>query len=184
MGTTGNEIDYDFKGLGFNHRKIKIGKGIEFEPEPKYINFGKYLLNKHHLFNDSKLTLRFPSGGAIPTLKPINVSEDFREFLIDLIENNEMSNPLYKSIPKDEKLYFQKVCKGAGVIHKIGLKQIEDDTDSKDLTRYKLLYGELVAGNNNKQMINELKGLILKFMNNGRMRKNEGQQLLYELSEL
>jgi hypothetical protein len=179
-----NRMGVDFKGLGFAHRKIKVGKGLEYEEEPKYIQFGKYLLNKTHLYNDSKLTLKFPSGGAIPSLKPIDISEDFKEFLIDLIENNEMSNALYKSIPKDEKLYFQKMCKGAKIMHKLGLKKIEDDSDSKDLARYKLLFGELTAGNNNKQMINELKGLVLKFINNGRMKKNEGQQLLYELSEL
>lgn len=180
----GNVIKYDFKGLGFAHKKIKVGRGLELEPEPKYINFGKYLLNKSHLYNDSKLTLRFPSGGAIPTIKPTNITEDFREFLIDLIENEKISQPLYKSVPQNEKIFFGKICKGAGIVHKLGIKPESDESDAKDLSRYKLLLGELEAGNNNKQMIRELKGLILKFMENGRMRKNQGQQLLLEISEL
>ena len=168
----------------FNSRKIKIGKGLELEDEPKFISFGKYLLNKPHLYNDSKLTLRFPSGGAIPTIKPTNVSEDFQEFLIDLIESGKTNEPLYKSVSKEEKLFFQKISKGAGLVHKLGVKQIPDDSDVKDLSRYKLLFGEVEAGNNNKQMINELKGLILKFMNNGRMKRIEGQALLFELSQI
>lgn len=182
-----NQRVRDSLGAGtkaFNSRKIKIGKGLELEDEPKFISFGKYLLNKPHLYNDSKLTLRFPSGGAIPTIKPVGVSEDFKEFLIDLIESGKANEPLYKSVPKEEKLFFQKITKGAGLVHKLGVKQIQDDSDAKDLSRYKLLFGELQAGNNNRQMINELKGLILKFINNGRMKRTEGQALLFELSQI
>ena len=72
----GSGVKSTLNNKGFNSRKIKIGKGLELEDEPKFVSFGKYLLNKPHLYNDSKLTLRFPSGGAIPTIKPVGVSED------------------------------------------------------------------------------------------------------------
>ncbi len=168
--------------LGFSHRKIKVGKGIGTEEKPKFIQFGKYLLNTPHLYNDSKLTLRFPSGGAIPTIKPINISEDFREFLIDLIENEKISQPLYKSVNEQEKAWFEKVCKGAGLVHKFNIKPKADDTESKELTRYKLLVGEVEAGNNNKDIIKELRSLILKFVKSGRMSKTDGNYMLTELS--
>ena len=184
IGGFGIKKNMESNSKGFQYKKIKLGKGLELDDEPKFISFGKYLLNKPHLYNNSKLTLRFPSGGAIPTIKPIEVSEDFREFLIDLIETGKTNEPLYKSVPKEEKLFFQKISKGAGLIHKLGVKQIQDDSDKKDLDRYKLLFGELQAGNNNKQMIQELKGLIIKFINNGRMKRSEGQSLLFELSQI
>lgn len=168
--------------LGFKHKKIKVGSGIAIQEEPKFVMFGKYLLNKPHLYNDSKFTLRFPSGGGIPTLKPISISDDFREFLIDLIENSKPDEKLYKSVPTNEKLYFQKAVKGAGLVHQFGIKPIADDSDKKDADRYKLLLGELQAGNNNKDLVKELRALIIKFINNGRMKVSEGQSLLYELS--
>jgi hypothetical protein len=177
---------YIDSNLGFVHKKIKIGRGLNPDDKPKFIQFGKYLLNQPHLYNDSKLTLRFPSGGAIPQFKPSIITEDFREFLIDLIENEKMSQPLYKSLNDKEKKFFEKICKGAGLVHKFNIKpsNLTDDIEQKELNRYKLLVGEVEAGNNNKDLIKELRALVIKFSKDGRMGKADSIYMLTELSSL
>jgi len=44
------------------------------------------------------------------------------------------------------------------------------------------LRGEIEAGNNAETVVKELRGLIVKFMNDGRVNKSEGLNLLMELS--
>lgn len=185
--TRGSEKEgsgFNKNNLGFLHKKIRVGKGIEQEEKPKFVQFGKYLLNQPHLYNDSKLTLRFKSGGAIPTIKPAHIGEDFREFLIDLIENEKISQPLHKSLSTEEKAFFEKICKGAGLINKLKIKPNQCNTDkseTEELNRYKLLIGEIEAGNNNKDVIKELRALVLKFMKSGRMSKADGSYILTEI---
>ena len=64
-----------------------------------------------------------------------------------------------------------------------GLKVI-DDGDKEDYDRFQLLRGEVVAGNNNPKVLQEIKTYILKFMSTGRIKKSEGYGILAEISLL
>ncbi len=47
---------------------------------------------------------------------------------------------------------------------------------------FELLKGEYMAGNNNPKVISELRRLVVKMMSDGRIKKNQGLDLLMELS--
>ena len=56
-----------------------------------------------------------------------------------------------------------------------------EDCKDKDLHRFELLKGQVLAGNNAKEVVNELKVLIVKLMNDDRINRKQGQNLLTEL---
>jgi hypothetical protein len=99
-----------------------------------------------------------------------------------LIENGKANGRLYERLPEPEKFHFEKISTGAGLFHKLGLKKSSNDISQKEYEHFQILRGEYLAGNNNLQLLRQLKNLAIKFMNEGRIPKKQTYDLLLELS--
>jgi len=166
------------KGL----KPIKLGKGIVVEDAPVFRPLGKYIVHYGFLTNQDMLNVKYPSGGAIPQFKPTPVSDVFKDFIIDLLESGKANTRVYEQIPIEERKLFEKVANGAGIFHSLGLKKVVMDTEKEENDRFALLKGEYLAGNNSQKVLHELRRLVIKFMNDGRLHKTQALNFLMELS--
>jgi hypothetical protein len=169
-------------GNGLMRSSIKVGRGIAVKQTPSYKEYGKYAIHIPQLEQQDLLNVKYKSLGQIPKFKPIAVSDVFRDFILDLLENGKPNGRVYTQIPTDERKYFEEMSIGAGVWNSLGLKRTTTSTDEEESKRFELLRGEYLAGNNNQKVISELRKLVVKMMNDGRIRKNQGIELLMELS--
>lgn len=160
----------------------KIGKGIQADEEPKYREFGKYVLHYPQLVNNDILNIKYKSLGGVPNIPVQKISEIYKDFLTELIENSKANGRLYERLPEQEKYHFEKISTGAGLFHKLGLKKSSNDISQKEYDHFQVLRGEYLSGNNNLQLIRQLKQLTIKFMNEGRIPKKQAYDLLLELS--
>jgi len=177
-GTTGeSSLSSSKQGRG-----IKVGRGISVKQTPSYKEYGKYAIHIPQLEQQDLLNVKYKSLGQIPKFKPIPVSDVFRDFILDLLENGKPNGRVYIQIPTDERKYFEEMSIGAGVWNSLGLKRTTTSTDEEENKRFELLRGEYLAGNNNPKVISELRKLVVKMMNDGRIRKTQGVELLMELS--
>ena len=163
-------------------KKRKIGGGIAVEASPTYAEFGKYAIHLPQLHNKNTLNIKYKSLGSIPTLKPITISDDFKDFIIETLEKKSVNERALKKLPNHEISYFERAVAGAGLLETFKMKRSNTDEEKKDLDRFNLLRGELIAGNNSDKLVKELRSLIVKFLNTGRIHKAEGMNLLQELS--
>lgn len=163
-------------------RPIKVGRGIAVKETPSYREYGKYAIHIPQLEQQDILNVKYKSLGQIPKFKPIPVSDIFRDFMVDLIENGKPNARVYTQISPDERKFFEEMSIGAGVWNGLGLKRTTTNTDEEENKRFELLKGEYIAGNNNPKVISELRKLVVKMMSDGRIRKNQGVELLMELS--
>jgi len=161
---------------------MKVGRGIAVKQTPSYKEYGKYAIHIPQLEQQDLLNVKYKSLGQIPKFKPIPVSDVFRDFILDLLENGKPNGRVYTQIPTDERKYFEEMSIGAGVWNSLGLKRTTTSTDEEESKRFELLRGEYLAGNNNAKVISELRKLVVKMMNDGRIRKTQGVELLMELS--
>lgn len=169
--------------LGFRHRRIKVGKGITLkEKQPNYRTFGKYVIHMGHLIDKNIANFKYPSLGSIPSIKPLNISDDYKEFILDTMENEKPNERVLRKLPIDEQKHFERVVVGAGLMETFRLRKNGDADEKKEVDRFNLLRGEVLAGNNNEKVIKELKGLIVKLINDGRIRRQDGLNMLMELS--
>jgi hypothetical protein len=176
-----NGENYKMSGDGFISRKIKIGKGIEVQEQPRYKTFGKYIVHIPHLENDNVLNFKFPSMGSIPTLKPVNVDDNFKEFIIDILNTGKVSQRHYDSLTEPEKAHFNKIIKGAGLTNSLQFKTDSKIDEKKDIKRLDVLLGEINAGNDNDKLRKECKELIKKCVNNGSIPKHKGMDFLLQI---
>lgn len=175
----------DEKGgaLAFRHRRIKVGKGIAVkQKQPNYKTFGKYVIHMGHLIDKNIANFKYPSLGSIPSIRPLNISDDYKEFILDTIENEKPNERVLRKLPIEEQKHFERVVAGAGLTETFRIKRTGDEEDKKEVDRFNILRGEILAGNNNEKIVKELKGLIVKFINEGKIRRQEGLNMLMELS--
>jgi len=173
-------------GEGYVHRRIPvkkiIGKGVEVEEQPSYRVFGKYVINIPYLHHKNQLKIKYPSLGSIPSIPPITVSEDYKDFINDVLDNGKANQRAFDKLPHHEQAHFEKVCRGAGLLEIFKLKRNGDDDEKHEVDRFNLLRGNYLGGNNSKDVINELKSLTVKFINGGKITRREGLDMLMELS--
>ena len=165
----------------FSARRIKIGKGLSpMEKEPIHKEFGKYIINMRQL-KSGYLNLKHPSGSQIPSIPTVEVSKNYREFVLDVLENSKVNQRHYDILTNPEKAHFTNITKKAKLFDVLDFKAEENEEEKKDLERLELLFGEYNAGNDNPKMIKECKALIKKYIANGRIEQSRGLNMLMEL---
>jgi hypothetical protein len=163
--------------------KLKVGRGLSVVEQPTFKEYGKYAIHIPMLENKDLLNIKYKSLGPVPKFRqPIAVSDIFKEFLLDVLETGKPNPRVYSQIETDERKLFEEMSIGAGVWNIFNLKRTTTDNDEEESKRFELLRGEVLAGNNNPKILKELRMLVIKFMNTGKIRKNEGLNLLMQLN--
>jgi len=162
--------------------KVKVGVGIANKKEPPYRQLGKYVIHWKQLNDNDMLNVKYKSLGRIPQFKPIPVSDVFKEYLIDVMNGGKHNQRHYENIPVEERKIWEKIVNGAGLAEHLKIKKTISDDDNDDMERFEMLKGQYLAGNNNPSVIRELRRFVVKFLSDGRLKRNQALDLLLELS--
>jgi len=163
-------------------RRIKVGAGVSVkQDQPRYREFGKYRIHIP-LLNDNVVNIKYPSLAGIPSIKPVEVSNQYADFIRELLDTGDFSHKKYNTLNEREQDHFAKISKASGLAHQFGIKPKSEDEDEEDYKRLMILKGEYEAGNDNEKLIKELRAKIVKFINNGRINRKQGLQYLMQLS--
>lgn len=158
------------------------GRGIHIDDEPKFYEFGKYVLNNKKL-NDRRLDVKtLKSGNAVKDLSNISISEDFADILTDLVNTQKLNEKHLHRLHANEKRLFGKLINGSGLYGKYKVKLVPSEQEQKENERFEMVKAIYTAGNDSQEVIKELKQFIIKFMNDGRIPRREGLEILYELN--
>lgn len=182
-----NEVKID-KRKGNSGRKkqdFKILDGIESTPEERYVGFGEFVINKPQLFKFNRLCVKYKKNlGSVGKIPCRQVSSTFRDIIKTIWDEQKINHKLLMELSDDEKDFLSNLISRAGLESKLGLDGFRSKDQDEQYKRFELLKGEVLAGNNNKKILQELKQLVLKFMNDGSISKAEGGQILIELMSI
>lgn len=169
----------------YTQKKIIEGKGIAIPAkEEQYVQFGKFLIDEPRLKNGVLRVIYHSTGVAHPDFRPQEISKDLRDEISTMLETGKWSDRALKHLDKGEQTTLKKLMEKSGVARAMGIKELQTDEMSEDTNRWELLKGELRIGNNSPRIIKEMEQLVHKFMKIGRVKKQEGYKLLYELKSL
>jgi hypothetical protein len=158
------------------------GRGIHIDDEPKFYEFGKYVLNNKKL-NERRLDVKtLKSGNAVKDLSNIPISEDLTDILTDLVNTQKLNEKHLHRLHANEKRIFSKLINGSGLYGKYKVKLVPSQQEQQENERFEMVKGIYTAGNDSQEVIKELKQFIIKFMNDGRIPRKEGLEILYELN--
>ena len=161
---------------------IDFEKGLK--KEPSYIPIGKYVVNKHKL-RDNMLLMRTVKGGQIADLPQMSISPKLGKMLnrivsgygfpchSDLTELDEMDKDiLYKVF---------KMSKAEGIE---SIPRPNKTKDEQEFNRFTILKGQILAGNNSKELIKEFKTLLVKIIHSDKILRKDGHGILLDLAAL
>jgi hypothetical protein len=163
--------------------RFMVGRGLSLpKTQTKYVEFGKYALSIPQLHKGILTTKYANNGNSVISFPPMKITPDFADFMEEFIETQHLDEKRLTKLPADEKRLFAKLINGSGLYGKYKVKVAKSKEEDDEEKRFHLVKGMFVAGNDNPQVLKELKQLIIKFMADGRIPRTQGQDLLLQLT--
>jgi len=164
--------------------RIKIGSGVAVaEKEPTYQEFGKFVIHIPQL-RKNILNVKYASGSRPQYLPIVNIDDDTKDLLVSTLETGKMSENQFNKLPQPAKDFLIKAIKGAGLQNQLfkGKDKLYATEEKEDRDRFNILKGEFDAGNDNPNLIKELRGLVIKFIDTRIIPKKQGLEFLRQLN--
>lgn len=167
------------------NRKIS-GKGVAVavpKQERKrmgYKPFGKYIIDVIGL-DDDIVTIRSPSKASVSTIPRERVSKRVSGVLKTIAGGGMPTYEEVGELKNDEKKYLSKILKTARLSDKIKVPNPDKSKEEAEMDRFNILKGQIIAGNDGKEVVKEFKQMLIKFSNQGRLPKREVNEILSEL---
>jgi hypothetical protein len=171
------------RGCGIGRRKKSAAeRSTGYKKTTPYKQLGRYLVN-HHKLNDGILMIKSPSGAAVKQLPTQSVSSNYADALHYITGGHTPPLDLFDRLSKEEKAHLHQVIKHSRV-EGVGVPNPHKEDNEKEMNRFHILKGEIIAGNDSSQIAREFKGLLIKLMRQGRVPRREGNEILEELLHL
>ena len=175
------------KGFGIlsKHRGVGVrmtGRGIA--PKEKYIPLGKYLVNIHKLEHNNIISFKSPNLKST-NIQSKRVSQPVADILLHIV-NGTLDEIVTDNLSEDDISYlFQliKKCELENFLDGKAENKVKTKTE-QEIHKFYVLQGEIVAGNDNPQLIREFKASLLTMMNEGKLSKKEAGDVLIQMSLL
>ena len=163
------------------HSPGDVAVGIT--PSPRYVTFGKFLINNNKL-NDDIISIKRPSGGNITEFPSSKVSNKLSRVFKKIVGGQLPSYNELSDLTEDEKNYLYKVSKKAEILDKLSIPAPSKDKEEKDIHQFEVMKGEIMAGNDSKEMIKSFKLLLNKLSKSGALPKQQVSEVLTDLLEM
>jgi hypothetical protein len=176
------------------HTMVKIEANALAEKPVKralYESFGKYIINTSDL-HKRIVNIKYRNNVGIPSLpKKTNVDEEVIALLFNLIDTGNLNQELMDGLGREDYDYL------ANLLFKSGLRRMiktnrngapSSQTQKRRefwLQRYRVLHGELAAGNDSPELFAELKETVIPgLFDSGAIDEERYHQLMIKVNEI
>ncbi len=167
--TTKAESTIKTSGKGMKSR-FKLSNAQKLKQDSRYY-IDKKLLGKNIL------SVKYASNGNIhPKFKQVFISDNLKSVLKDYIDDDKVEDENMKKLQKEEKRLLSNIMELTGDEKATKYKDNEFDEE------FKILLGEIRAGNDNPDLKKQLKKYILVALQEGKLSKSVAFDLMLELN--
>lgn len=156
---------------------LSVSGGIP--AEARFANFGRYLIDKGAL-KDNLAVVRFTSGACIHQIPKQKISNSMSKVLKTIAGGSLPSYDEIDSLNNDERRWLYDVSKKARL--DINVPNPKKDEETREMETFEKMKGQIIAGNDNKDLVKQFKFLLLKLAREGRIPKREANEVLMEMA--
>jgi hypothetical protein len=161
--------------------KIDHEKGIE--PSLNYVKMGKYIISLPKLRNDI-LSLKTINGICVIGLPSYKMSSNLSNIVKSIVGGNIPSFDSINKLSEEEKSYLHKVATKCNIIDKLNIPSPDKDAEEKEYHIFEVMKGEIMAGNDSKELIKKFKLLLIKLAKSNKLPKGQVNEIMNELLQL
>ena len=137
----------------------RYGAGINEHQLPEYAYFGDIVIMLAKLYYHNILSVKMKSGRIIEGFKNSKVSNLFVDIIMDIYADKDVSNSI-KDLNMNEKNLMHSLLFQAKLHKKFTTNTNETLSQLKE--KHKVIEGEILAGNNNPELLKEMKEVLMK----------------------
>ena len=119
----------------------------------RFVEFGKFKLNIYDLKEKSEVYVVYFSKAVHPNLPRTKVSDNFKQLILEIIENKKINYKLLQLVDKPEFEYFNKLMTMTSIKFALNYEPFSQLKELKE--RLAILQGSIIAGNDNNPFIYE-----------------------------
>ena len=162
---------------------MKYDEGIK--AKANYIELGKFMINMKYLINNILLLKYKNSYAPISSIKRQKISNDLKDILYYIIDTKNINYENIRELDKHDNELIMKILElsGLAVFFRLDKEKMKENIEHI-IERFKIIQGEINAGNDNIELLHEAKGLLIKLKKNGKISEEDYNDLVKELDEI
>lgn len=161
---------------------VDYNKGIK-EDTTKFLPIGRYLINKRQLAKNI-VAIKRPAGSPIKDLPSTRVSDHFGTVMRHIVGGSVPTYNMLNKLTDEEKSYLNKIASLTRIDDKLDLPTPNKDAEDKLINEFQILQGQIIAGNDNPQVIKKFKGLLLQLSKSNALPASQVKEILTDLLAL
>lgn len=154
--------------IGAGLKQKRMGGGL---PD----NSSKYVVDINKLRNTNFLDIRYRKNKHLVPIRPRIVSDTFKGIVLHKLETGEFHEEAYNTLSNQEHDYFNQIAKY------LEIDPLDLTEDENLMKRWEIIKGELLAGNDNKELKKEAKKFLLHFFQTGTIKKKDMETTIMSL---
>ena len=155
----------------------------KIEPMDIYVPFGKHRLNLKKL-KGGRLQLRSKTDNVIANIKSKMLTKNMKVIIDKFISGQDILFEDIEKLNDDEKDYLAEIAEKCNVNDRVRIPSPKLTKIQSDINKFQILRGELIAGNDSKELVKDFKVLLLKLMNSKHISKSEGNEIMVTMLQL
>jgi len=153
------------------------------DPMNIYAPFGKHQLNLKKL-KGGRLQLRSKTDNVIANIKSKQLTKNMKVIIDKFITNQPIEFEDVEILDDDEKDYLAEISEKCNINDRLRIPSPKLTKIQSDINKFNILRGEIIAGNDSKELVRDFKVLLLKLMNSKHISKSEGNNIMIMLLQL
>jgi len=155
----------------------------KLNPMSEFIPFGRYLLNLKQL-QKGKFMLRTKSKNPVLSFKTILLTKKTKAIVQKLLQDLDVSFDEIDSLNEDEKNDIDTIISKTDINTRLRVPNTKRSRLEKDLNKFNVLRGSIIAGNDSKDLLKDFRRLLLHLTTENYISKKECNEVLMEMLKL
>lgn len=147
----------------------------------RFAKFGRYMIDKQKL-KDGQCVIRFTSGACIHKIPARRIGKEVQNVLGKISGGALPNFDDINALSQDDRRYLyniQKLAKMDG-----GIPSPDKEAEQKEMEEFEKMRGQILAGNDNKELVKKFKMILLKYAKDGRLPRREVNEILIEMASI
>ena len=155
----------------------------KIEPMDIYVPFGKHRLNLKKLKNN-RLQLRSKTDNVIANIKSKMLTKNMKVIIDKFISDQPIDFEDVEKLDDDERDYLAEIAQKCDIDDRLRIPSPKLTKIQSDINKFNILRGELIAGNDSKELVKDFKILLLKLMNSKHISKSDGNEIMVMMLQM
>jgi hypothetical protein len=149
-------------------------------PKAEFIPFGRYKMDVNKLVDDI-FSIKKPCGANVPDLPTHRMTKRVSNSIKQIVGGSIPSYDDILEMNDDERGFLHNLARKSRINDRVKIPAPNKDAQQKEMDRFDILKGQILAGNDNKELIKEFKLKMLKLCKDGRIPRREVNEIMYDL---